>query len=192
MKGSLEKTIQCIKNFVAKATVSVPDPFQGFHNMHFNYLCRWKGRKSRHLSNLKVIFLQPEHKKVRVIILNETSLGPRMLPWQPKSYKDQTFFLHNFLFLEFQWIRFGNYRVIINLITQLSTCKPDDVIIFTVVVVCSEPILSAMFRPFKRRYLWNQIRYQKTVNSVPSCFLCTFIWENKNFRFMSTLRPPLR
>ena len=28
------------KKFVAKATVSVPDPFQGFHNMHFNYLCR--------------------------------------------------------------------------------------------------------------------------------------------------------
>ena len=47
--------------------------------------------------------------------------------------------------------------------------------------------LSVMFRPFKRRYLWNQIRYQKTVNSVHSCFSCTFLWENKNFRFISTL-----
>ena len=28
-------------------------------------------------------------------------------------------------------------------------------IIFTVVVVCSEPILSVLFRPIKRRYLWN-------------------------------------
>ena len=165
--------------------------------MHFNYLCRWnsptflweviEGRKSRHLSNLKVIFLRPEQKKVRVIILNERSLEPRMLPWQPKFYKDQTFFLYNFLFLEFQWIRFSNYRVIVNLVTQWSTCKPDDVIIFTVVVVCSEPILSVMFRPFTHRYLWNQIRYQKTVNSIHSCFSCTFIWENKNFRFISTL-----
>ena len=165
--------------------------------MHFNYLCRWnsptflweviEGRKSRHLSNLKVIFLRPEQKKVRVIILNERSLEPRMLPWQPKFYQDQKFFLYNFLLLEFQWIRFSNYRVIVNLITQWSLCKPDDVIIFTVVVVCSEPILSVMFRPFKRRYLWNQTRYQKTVNSVHSCFSCTFIWENKNFRFISTL-----
>ena len=129
-----------------------------------------EGSKSRHLSNLKVIFLQPEQKKVRVIILNERSLEPRMLPWQPKFYKDQTFFLYNFLFLEFQWIRFSNYRVIVNLITQWSTCKPDDVIIFTVVVVCSEPIWSVMFRLFPRRYLWNQIRFQKTVNSVHSCF----------------------
>ena len=119
--------------------------------------------------------------------MNERSLEPRMLPWQPKFYKDQTFFLYNFLFLEFQWIRFSNHRVIVNLITQWSTCKPEDVIIFTVVVVCSEPILSGMFRPFKRRYLWNQIRYQKTVNSVHSCFSCIFIWENKNFRFISTL-----
>ena len=165
--------------------------------MHFNYLCRWnsptflweiiEGRKTHHLSNLKVIFLRPEQKKVRVIIFNERSLEPRMLPWQQKFYKDQTFFLYNFLFLEFQWIRFSNYRVIVNLITQWSTCKPGDVIIFTVVVVCSEPILSVMFRRFKRRYLWNQIRYQKTVNSVHSCFSCTFIWENKNFRFISTL-----
>ena len=150
----------------------------------------WKvieGKESRHLSNLKVIFLRPEQKKVRVIILNETSLEPRMLPWQPKFYQDQTLLLHNFLFLEFQWIRFSNYQVIVNLITQWLTCKPDDVIIFTVVVVCSEPTLSVMFRPFKRRYLWNQIRYQKTVNSVHSCFSCTFIWENKNFRFISTL-----
>ena len=147
-----------------------------------------EGRESRHLSNLKVIFLRPEQKKVRVIILNERSLEPRMLPWQPKFYQDQTFFLYNFLFLEFQWIRFSNYRVIVNLISQWSTCKPDDVITFTIVVVCSEPILSVMFRPFKRRYLWNQIRYQKTVNSVHSCFSCTFIWENKNFRFISTLR----
>ena len=111
-----------------------------------------------------------------------------MLPWQPKFYQNQTFFLYNFLFLEFQWIRFSNYRVIVKLFTQLSTCKPDDVIIFTVVVVCSEPILSIMFRPFKRWYLWNQIRYQRTVNSVHSCFSCTFIWENKNFRFISTLK----
>ena len=110
-----------------------------------------------------------------------------MLPWQPKFYQDQTFFLYNFLFLEFQWIRFSNYRVVVNLITQWSTCKPDDVIIFTVVVVCSEPILSVVFRLFKRRYLWNQIRYKKTVNSVHSCFSCIFIWENKNFRFISTL-----
>ena len=146
-----------------------------------------EGRKSCHLSNSKVIFLRPEQKKVRVIILNERSLEPRMLPWQPKFYQDQTFFLYSFLFLEFQWIRLSNYRVIVNLITQWSTCKPDDVIIFTVVVVCSEPILSDMFRPFKRRYIWNQIRYQKTVNSVRSCFSCTFIWENKNFRFISTL-----
>ena len=165
--------------------------------MHFNYLCRWnsptflweviEGRKSRHLSNLKVIFLQPEQKKVRVI-LNERNLESTMLPWQPKFYQEWTFFLYNFLFLEFQWIRFSNYRAIVNLITQWSTCKPDDIIIFTVVVVCSEPILSVMFRPFKRRYLWNQIWYQKTVNSVHSCFSCTFIWENKNFRFISTLR----
>ena len=124
---------------------------------------------------------------MRVIILNERSLEPTMLPWQPKFYQERTFFLYNFLFLEFQWIRFSNYRVVVNLITQWSTCKPDDVIIFTVVVVCSEPILSVMFRPFKRRYLWNQIWYQKTVNSVHSCFSCTFIWENKNFRFISTL-----
>ena len=146
-----------------------------------------EGRKSRHLSNLKVIFLLPDLEKVRVVILNERSLEPRMLPWQPKFCQDQTFFLYNFLFLEFQWIRFSNYRVIVNLITQWLTCKPDDVIIFTVVVVCSEPILSVMFRPFKHRYLWNQIRYQKTVNSVHSCFSCTFIWENKNFCFISTL-----
>ena len=164
--------------------------------MHFNYLCRWnwptflweviEGSKSRHLSNLKVIFLRPEQKKVRVIILNERSLESKMLPWQPKFYKDQTFFLYNFLFLEFQWIRFSNYRVIVNLITQWSTCKPDDVIIFTV-VACSEPIWSVMFRKFTHRYLWNQIRFQKTVNSVHSCFSCTFIWENKNFSFISTL-----
>ena len=105
--------------------MSIPDAFQRFHNMHFNYLCRWnsptflweviEGRESRHLSNLKVIFLRPEQKKVRVIILNERSLEPRMLPWQPKFYQDQTFFLYNFLFLEFQWIRFSNYRVIVNL-----------------------------------------------------------------------------
>ena len=185
------------KKFVAKATVSVPDHFQGFHNMHFNYLCRWnsptflweviEGKESRHFSNLKVIFLRPEQKKVRVIILNERSLAPRMLPWQPSSTKIKHFFLYNFPLLEFQWIRFSNYWVIVNLITQSSTCKLDDVIIFTVVVVCSELILSVMFRPFKRRYLWNQIRCQKTVNSVHSCFSCTFIWENKNFRFISTL-----
>ena len=70
--------------------MSLPDPFQGFHNMHFNYLCKWnspaflgeviEGRRSRHLSNLKVIFLLPEQEKVRVIILNERSLEPRMLP----------------------------------------------------------------------------------------------------------------
>ena len=124
---------------------------------------------------------------MRVIILNERSLEPRMLPWQPKFYQDQTFLLYNFLLLEFQWIRFSNYRVIVNLIIQGSTCKPDDVINFTIVVVCSEPILSVMFGLFKRRYLWNQIRYQKTVNSIHSCFSCIFIWENKNFSFISTL-----
>ena len=26
------------KNFVVKAIVSIPDPFQGFHDMHFIYL----------------------------------------------------------------------------------------------------------------------------------------------------------
>ena len=35
--------------------------------------------------------------------------------------------------------------------------------------------------------LWNQIRYQETVNDVHSCFSCTFIRENKNFHFISTL-----
>ena len=113
--------------------------------------------------------------------MNERSLEPRMLPWQPKFYKDQTFFLYNFLFLEFQWIQFSNYRVIVKLITQWSTCKPDDVIIFTFVVVCSEPILSVMFRPFKRRYLWNQIRYQKMVNSVHSCFHALSYEKIKSF-----------
>ena len=59
--------------------------------MHFNchsvdeihQLFLWEvieGRKSRHLSNLKVIFLRPEQEKVRVIILNERSLELRMLP----------------------------------------------------------------------------------------------------------------
>ena len=104
----LRKDNSIHKNFVSKATVSVPDPFQGFHNMDFNYLCGWnsptflweviEGRKSRHLSNLKVIFLLQEQKKMRVIILNERSLEPRMLPWQPKFCQDQTFFLYNFLF----------------------------------------------------------------------------------------------
>ena len=39
-----------------------------------------EGKESRHLSNLKVIFLRPEQKKVTVIILNERSVEPRMLP----------------------------------------------------------------------------------------------------------------
>ena len=42
--------------------------------------CARKGKESRHLSNLKVIFLRPEQKKMRVIILNERGLEPRMLP----------------------------------------------------------------------------------------------------------------
>ena len=37
-KVPLENTIQLIKQFVIKATVSVPDPFQAFYNMHFIYL----------------------------------------------------------------------------------------------------------------------------------------------------------
>ena len=32
------------------------------------------------------------------------------------------------------------------------------------------------------------MRYQETVNGVHSCFLCTFIRENKNFHFISTLK----
>ena len=39
----------------------------------------------------------------------------------------------------------------------------------------------------KRWYLWNHIRYQETVNGVHSRFSCTFIRENKNFHFISTL-----
>ena len=77
--------------------------------------------------------------------------------------------------------------VIVNLFTHRSTCKPYDVTFFTVAVVCSEPILSVVFRFFKRGYLWNQIRYQETVNGVRSCFSRTFIQENKNFHFTSSL-----
>ena len=39
------------------------------------------------------------------------------------------------------------------------------------------------------RYLWNQKRYQETVNSLLSSFACTIISENKNFHFISTLIP---
>ena len=38
-KWFITKTIQRIKDFVVKATVSVLAPFQGFHNMHFICLC---------------------------------------------------------------------------------------------------------------------------------------------------------
>ena len=71
--------------------------------------------------------------------------------------------------------------------THRSICKPYDVTILTVVVVCSEPVLSVAFRFFKRWYLWNHMRYQETVNGIHSCFSCTFIRGNKNFYFISNL-----
>ena len=33
----------------------------------------------------------------------------------------------------------------------------------------SEPILSVVFQFFKHWYLWNQIRYQETVNGIHEC-----------------------
>ena len=39
-KWSITKDNSENKKFVVKATVSVPDPLQGFHNMHFICLCR--------------------------------------------------------------------------------------------------------------------------------------------------------
>ena len=110
-----------------------------------------------------------------------------MLLWRPKFYQDRSYYPSNLLFAEFQWIRMSTCWVIVNLITHRPTCKPYDVTILTVVVVCSEPILSVMFRFFKRWHLWYQIRYQETVNGIHSCFSCTFIRENKNFHFVSTL-----
>ena len=62
---------------------------------------------------------------------------------------------------EFQWIRMSTCWVIVNLITNWSTCKPFDVTILNVVVVYSEPILSVVFWFFKCWYLWNQIKYKK-------------------------------
>ena len=124
---------------------------------------------------------------MRVIILNGKGLEPRMLPWRPKFYQDGLYFPSNLLFAECQWIRFSNCWITVDPIFQWSTCQPDDVIILTVVVVCSEPILSVMFWFFKQWYLWNQVRYQETVNGVHSWFRCTFIWENKNVHFVSTL-----
>ena len=111
-----------------------------------------------------------------------------MLLWRPKFHQDRSYFSSNFLFAEFQWIRMSTCWIIVNLITHWSTCKPYDVTILTVVVVCSEPILSVVFQFFKRWYLWNQIGYQETVSSVHSCFLCTFRRKNRNFHFISTLK----
>ena len=50
-----------------------------------------------------------------------------------------------------------SYIIIVNLITDQSICKPYDVTILTVIVICSEPILSVMFWFFNVD-LWNQIR----------------------------------
>ena len=111
----------------------------------------------------------------------------RMFLWRPKFYQDGSYFPSNHLLAEFQWIQMSTCWVTANLVTHRSTCKPYDVTILIVVVVCSESVLSVVFRFFKCWYLWNQIRYQETVNGVHSCFSCTFIRENKNFHFVSTL-----
>ena len=111
-----------------------------------------------------------------------------MLLWRPKFYQERSYFPGNLLFSEFQWILMSTCWVIVNLVTHRSTCKPCDITILIIIVVCSEPILIVVFRFFKCWYLWNQIRYQETVDGVHSCFSCTFIRENKNFHFISTLR----
>ena len=92
-EGSLEMTIQCIKNLSPRQQCQSQIPFKDFiifiictlitsvdeiHQLFLREVI--EGKESRHLSNLKAIFLRPEQKKVRVIILNERSLEPRMLP----------------------------------------------------------------------------------------------------------------
>ena len=70
-----------------------------------NQLFRWEvmvDEQSYHLRHSEVTFLQPEQQNLRIIILNERGLEPRMLPWRPKFYQDRSYFPSNLLFVEFQ------------------------------------------------------------------------------------------
>ena len=102
-------------------------------------------------------------------------------------------FLKNLRSTKFHSIITSSYQVIVDHIICLLTCKPTDVTNFAVFAIVSPNFydrwttFDAILNFFECRYLWNQKRYQETVNSLLSSFACTIISEKKYFRFISTL-----
>ena len=116
-----------------------------------------------------------------------------MLPSQQNILCTELSFLKNLRSTKFHSIITSSYQVVVDQKICLLTCKPTDVTNFTVFAIVSPNFydrcttFGAILNFFEYRYLWNQKRYQETVNSLLSSFACTIISENKNFLFVSTL-----
>ena len=113
-------------------------------------------------------------------------LGPTLLPWWQNFLCIELSFLRNLWSTKF-------HSIIVDHIICLLTCKPTDVTNFANFAIVL-PNLYDSFAKFLQFYTSlnadisrTEKRYQETVNSLLSSFACTFISENKNFHFISTL-----